>query len=423
MLNRNSLKALRKHPLVKNFFALSLWQATNYLIPLITMPYLIRVIGTEKFGVVSIIQALHYYFIIFVDYGFSITAIRELSIARNDNKRLSLIFCRTLFTKILLLTISFICVSAIILLVPKFATDLQAYFWGFLLVIGQMLFPIWFFQGVEQMKFITYLNLFSKIVFAASLFLCIKEQSDYLWVIPIQAIGIILASIVGIFVIVSKFAVKIVFPGWKVIVEELRLGFPVFVSNFSVTAYNSSNYLILGFFGGDMVVGVFSIAEKIMSLLRQILSVLSQAVFPRVCQIALENPILLKTFWKKMLIPFAALLSLMCFTIAYFAPQVIYFVSGEVQPEAATLLQIIIWVPIIVLFNIPFFLTLLAHEQKNVVMKILVTCSIFSIITSFYLTYQFQAIGTVTALLLTEFVITFGLLIALERKREFSILK
>jgi polysaccharide transporter, PST family len=416
------IERIRRNNLFKNFFALSLWQATNYLIPLITMPYMIRVIGTEKFGVVSLIQALHYYFIVFVDYGFSITSIRELSIAHDDKKKLSLIFSKTLFTKVLLLAISFILVAILILLVPKFSLDYQAYFFGFLLVIGQMLFPIWFFQGVEQMKFITYLNLFSKVIFAGCLFLFIQEQNDYTWVIPIQALGVIIAALVGIFVIVSKFGIKIVFPGRKAIVNELKLGFPVFISNFSVTAYNSSNYLILGFFGGDMIVGVFSIAEKIMSLLRQILSMLSQAVFPRVCQMAVENHSALKLFWKKLMIPFAAVLLLLCLLIAYFAPQIISLIAGENLTETIDLLRIIIWIPIIVLFNIPFFLTLLAYERKREVMRILLASSIFSILVSFCLTYHFQAVGTVTSLLITEFVITFGLLITLERNKELSIL-
>ena len=141
---------LRQSRLARNFFALSIWQATNYLIPLITMPYIIHVIGTEKFGVVSLIQALHYYFIIFVDYGFNITAIRELSMARDDNRKLSLIFSRTLFTKFLLLIASFILAASMILLIPKFHADLKSYLLGFLLVIGQMHFPYGSFKALRK---------------------------------------------------------------------------------------------------------------------------------------------------------------------------------------------------------------------------------------------------------------------------------
>lgn len=422
MLNRTSLKTIWEHPVVKNFFALSFWQATNYLIPLITMPYMIRVVGTERFGVISLIQALNYYFVIFVDYGFSITSTRELSIASNDKKMLSQIFSKTFFAKIFLLAASFIFVSAIILLVPKFAMDLKAYFLGFLLVIGQMLFPIWFFQGVEKMKFITYLNLFSKLIFVGLLFLFVRDQADYIWVIPIQAIGVISASLVGILIVTGKFGVKLIFPGYQIVLNELKQGLPVFISNFSVTAYNSSNYLILGFFGGDLLVGVFSIAEKIMSLLRQILSMLSQAVFPKICQMAVENHTSLKLFWRKLIAPFAVGLLFVSSSVSYFAPQIIRLITGEALPQAIGLLRVIIWVPVVVLFNVPFFLTLLAYEQKKEVMRVLVFSSMFSILVSIFLTSHFQADGTVASLLITEFVVTFGLLIALEKQRKYSIL-
>ena len=386
------------------------------------MPYLVRVIGMEKFGVVSLIQALQYYFIILVDYGFSITSIKDISVAQTDRKRLSVIFCKTLSTKFLLVVISFALVIALVFMVPKFREDSEAYLLGFSLVIGQMLFPIWFFQGIEQMKFITYLNLFSKIIFAGCLFIFVHKESDYIWVLPIQGLGVILASVVGIFVIISRFKIDIIFPGRKVILSELRTGFPVFMSNFSVTAYNSSNYLILGFFGGDIVLGMFSIAEKVTSLLRQILSMLSQAIFPQVCQLAERSHIELRKFWKKLIMPFAIALFLMCLLVAYHSTLIVSIISGEDLTEAANLLSLIIWVPVIVLFNIPFFLTLLAYDKKKEVMKVLLVSSIFSIIISFYLTYQFHALGTVSSLLITEFVITLGLLFALERDKKISIL-
>ena len=272
------------------------------------------------------------------------------------------------------------------------------------------------------MKFITYLNFFSKITFAACLFIFVRKEADYIWVLPIQGLGVILASCVGIFVIVNRFKIDIFFPGRKVILTELKTGFPIFISNFSVTAYNSSNYLILGFFGGDAILGIFSIAEKITTLLRQILSMLSQAIFPRVCQLAEKSHLELRRFWRKLMMPFAFALFLMCLLIANNSSAIISIISGEDLVEAANLLSLIIWVPVIVLFNIPFFLTLLAYDKKKEVMRVLLASSVFSIIISFYLTYQFHAFGTVVSLLITEFVITLGLVFALERDKKFSVL-
>jgi PST family polysaccharide transporter len=416
------LNELIRSSIGKNFFALSIWQLTNYLIPLLTIPYLIRVIGPEKFGVVSLIQAMQYFFIIFVDYGFGITTVKDLSVARQDAKQLSIIFSRTIFTKLILGIISLVIVTAVILIVPKFRNELPGYFLGFLLVVGQLLFPIWFFQGIEQMKFITYLNLVSKVLFTICIFIFIKEESDYLLVLPIQGMGVIMASLVGFYVIVKKFEIRFALPKWASVIHEIKSGFPVFISNFSVTAFNSANYLILAFFGDDIIVGMFSIAEKITTLFRQVLSMLSQAIFPKVCQLAIENHGKLKAFWRKLVIPFASMLFTVCLLIAIFSSYIVNLISGENLQETALLLKIIIWVPFIVFFNIPFFQTLLAYNFRREVMKVLTIYAMISILLSILLTQQFLAIGTVISILITELGITAGLMLSLERKQPYAIL-
>jgi polysaccharide transporter, PST family len=414
-------ETLRKHSISRNFFALSLWQLTNYLIPLLTVPYLIRVIGTEKFGIVSFVQALEYYFIIIVDFGFGITAIKQISLVRNDPEKLSIVFNQTLFAKLFLCLVSFLVLALLVLLVPKFHSELPAYFLGFLLVIGQALFPVWFFQGVEEMKFITYFNLTAKVIFALAIFIFIRHESDYVLALPIQGLGVVIASLASLYLITRRFRLNVKFPGWANIFSALGSGLPILVSNFSVTTYNSSNYLILGFFADDKIVGLYSIVEKIALLVRQILSMLSQAVFPTVCLLAAESFGKLMEFWRNLIIPVAVLLFLFSCAIGYYSDFIISLIVGHTSAETAALLRIMIWVPFVVLFNIPFFQTLMAYDHKNDVMKVLMSCSAFSIILSVLLTYHFLAVGTIVSLLITEFVIILGLSWTLARRRRFLI--
>lgn len=422
MIYRNIFKQLRKNSVAKSFASLSFWQITNYLIPLIAMPYLIRIIGTEKFGVVSLIQAIQYYFIILVDYGFNTTGVKEISVSRHDKVSISIICSKILFSKLFLTLISLCILILLLLFVPKLGNEWKAYLLGFSIVIGQALFPIWYFQGIENMKFITYLNLVSKLIFIGCVFLFIKEKSDYIYFILFQGMGLILASLVALGLITYNFKIHITFPGWRSIIFHIKDSYSIFVSNFSVTAYNSSNYLILSFFGDDRILGMYSIAEKIMSLLRQLLAMFSQAVFPKVCWLVTESHLELRKFWRRTAIPFGILVFLSCATVSTFSTFIVSLLSHENIEETARLLSIIAWLPLIVFCNIPFFQTLMAYNLKKEIMQVLVVSSSFCIATSLYLTSHFSATGSIISLLVTEFLIVIGLLITLEKRKSISIL-
>jgi polysaccharide transporter, PST family len=414
---------IKSSSLSKNFLALSLWQATNYLFPLITMPYLLRVIGTEKFGLISLVLALQAYFIIFVDFGFGISAVKSISEKRHDKEALSLIFSKVISIKLLLCFFSFCLLMAVVFLVHTFQIHAIDYFLGFFIVVGQMLFPMWFFQGIEQMKFITYVNLFSKLFFLIFLFLFVKEESDYFLVLPIQGTGVIISSAVGLIFILRKYDIVFNAPSFRQIQHEIKEGFSIFVSNLSVTGYTSASYLILAFLTNDQTVGQFSVAEKITTLFRQVLSMFSQAVFPKVCSLTLESHIKLRTFWRSITLPFAGAIFSGCLIIMIFANEIVFLVSGSSSHQVVSLLRIMIWIPFIVYFNIPFFLTLLAYNRKKQVMNVLLASSIASIVLNAFLTFHFSVLGTILSLILTELLITFGLIATLEKKQETSLLR
>ena len=405
----------------KNFIALSFWQVTNYLAPLIVMPYIIRVIGTEKFGVISLIQAINYYFIILVDYGFSISAVREISLYRDNKERLGILFNRTLFTKLILCIISFLLLILVVISVPKFEEYKMSYLSGFLLVVGHALFPIWFFQGIEKMKFTTYLNVFSKLMYVACIFLFVKTPSHYQIVLPLQGISLVIVGMAGLFMIGKRFHIKLKVPGFRTILGEIIKGWPVFISNISVTFYNSSLYLIVGFSVSEKLLGMYSIAEKLSQVLRQVISVFSQAVYPQVCLMASQDHSLVRALWRKMVLPFAIFLFLVCLAISFFAPYIVMVVAGDATEITVDVLRILIWVPFIVFFNVPFFQTLLAYNFNKEVMRVLLACSFVSVMIGYPLVQNFSIFGASFTLIITEILIVMSLATLLERKSGRSI--
>ncbi len=220
---------------------------TNYILPILTLPYLVRVLGTEKFGTISLAQAIFSYLIIFTDYGFNLTTTRDIAIHKLDKVEISRIVSITLLMKILLFIVSFVLLAAMIFFIPKLRVESSLYLLGFSTVLGQVLLPIWFFQGMEQMKYLTYLNVFSKVIFTVLIFVIIHEPLQYNAVLPIYAIGNIVSGLVGIFLMFKAFKISWVMPSAKEIINETKRSFPIFMSNFSINSYVNSNIVVLGF--------------------------------------------------------------------------------------------------------------------------------------------------------------------------------
>ena len=184
-VNSNSLiknwvfSTLRSN-VIKNIFSLYIIHFANYLLPLIVVPYLVRVLSPSGFGIVSFAQSLIAYLTIFVDYGFALSATRKISVYRNNKIEVSRIFFNVLAAKGFLGLIGFIVLLLLTSLIPQFKeiSTLLIILYG--TIVGNILFPIWLFQGLEKMVFISVINLTTKILMVMGIFLFVKSSQDYL---------------------------------------------------------------------------------------------------------------------------------------------------------------------------------------------------------------------------------------------------
>ncbi len=406
---------IKNDKIVSNFFSLGILQLTNYLMPLVAMPFLLRTVGFERFGKIYFAQAVVSYFIILSEYGFGLTATRLISVSKNQIKTISTIFSETITVQIILSILAFFLLLLLVVAFPFFRKDTTLFLNSFTAVIGQILLVPWFFQGTEKMKFITYLNLASKGSSLIFLFLFVTKQSDYVLVPLIYSFGNIFSGIFGMIIIFRVFKVNYEFPLQSTIFTRLRQGFPVFISSLSVSAYLNSNLIILGFFSSETGLGLFALAERIMQVLRQLLVVFSQAVYPQVCILAKISKESLIGLYKKFYLPFLLLIVLSSSIIFLFSKDICVLIAGYESASASLLTKILIVSPVIVCLNIPFYQNLLANDFRTNYMMVILSGAIFNILINIILSSQYGAIGTAISVLATEFFVTTGMVLSMER--------
>lgn len=404
--------------LVSNFFSLSVLQLAGLVLPLLVFPYLILILGIEKFGLIVYAQAVMSYFVVFTDYGFNLSATRDISININDKQKITDIFNVVFFTKIILLLLSFVILIMLLFIFAPLQKEIMLYLSSFFIVIGQTLFPIWFFQGIEKMKFITYLNVIAKIIFTGLIFLLIKQPSDYIYANLFQGLGTIISSIISLFFLCKNYDIKLKIPSIKQVKNEIKSGFHILLSSFSINIYLNTNIIILGLFANSIVLGYYSIAEKIMLILRQLLSVFSQVIYPHICKLVQKSHSQLVLFYKKIYIPFLIVIILLSILLYFLADMIVLLLTNTNNLDIANLVKLIAFVPIIVCLNIPAYQTLLAYDMKKSYSFVLSFGSLVSIILNFFLSYRIGAMGTCISIIITEALITIGLYLILELKNK-----
>ena len=373
MINKikSKFKSEDNKRLLSNFVSLSVLQGANYILPLITLPYLVRVLGVEYFGLLAFATAMIAYFNIITDYGFNLTATREISIHRDNKEKVIEIFSAVMTIKVILMFLSFILLFILVFSFQKFSKDWLVYFLTFGTVIGQVLFPVWFFQGMEKMKYITYLNILAKSIFTVAIFIFVQEESDFYIVPLLTSIGFIIAGIWSLVLIKKEFKVSFKFQSIYKIKSYLFDGWHVFISRFYVSLYTTTNVLLLGLFTNNTSVGYYSIAEKIVVAIGGLFEPANQTIYPYLARKHKENFTQFVKFIKKIAIIFLAISFSFVVISEYFKDEIVYLISGNYNTQISLLLSIFLIRVLTFPFGPLFSNSLIIMKRKKEFMKVM----------------------------------------------------
>jgi polysaccharide transporter, PST family len=404
------MQAEKKNKLALNFFSLGFVQFINSSLQLLVIPYVIKIIGADGFGVVAIAQVVMFYLSTFTDYGFNQTATRRIAIYSDDLEKVSVIFSKVFFSKAILCIIAFVLLLILALIIPVFRDHFILYLMAFVFVIGQSLLMNWFFQGLEKMWFIVLTTLAGRIIFVTLVFLFLKNKEDDFLFLFFMGIGNVIAGVTGILLARRRFNLVFKRTSLNDILEELKEGWHFTVTNLSMNTCQYANIFILRFFANDLIVGYFSIAERIFFAVKQMLTVFSQSIYPRMCQLTGRGKKQLNSFLNTVYIPFLFCVIAGSVVLFIFSPQVLYFFSKKEAVHSVFILRMLCIAGIIVCLNIPSTLTLLAMNQKKEYFRIYTIGGLLNILSNIILAYFFQTNGTIIAIFITEIFITAGVI-------------
>jgi len=370
-----------KKVLLVNFFSLSTLNFINYLLPLIILPYLIKVIGIENFGLINFALSVIMFFNILIGFGFDLSATRQVSIYKNDIRKVSEIFSSVYLIKAFLLILSFIVLCVFIIFVPKIHTYSMLFILTSFILIGNMFFPSWLYQGMEDMKYITIINVGIKFFFVLTIFLFIKSPSDYLLVPTFNSIGSILGGFVAFLYAIKKFNVKLIKPSFNEIKKLFVDSFHFFMSRIANNGMRYIALTLIGFNFNNNIIGLYSLAEKLFFAFAGLGGIVSQTIYPYMSR---TRNIL---FFKKILLIISIILIIIMILLFFFSKYIFVYIFHIKNELIISLFQIMLIGIVIAVYNALIGYPLLAAfgyvKEANYT---LVAASIFYIVFLIYAT-------------------------------------
>jgi PST family polysaccharide transporter len=378
-------------------------QGANYILPLITLPYLVRVLGTAHYGLLVFAQAFAGYFVIMTEFGFNLTATRRVAVSRDDTDGVRRIFSATMLAKLLLLLLGAVCFALILLVVPQFRGEWKLHCAAFLMVVGSVLYPVWLFQGMETMKYITLLNISTKAAAAAGIFLLVKSSSDYVLAAFLQSAGFVAAGLLGLATVRRRFGLSLTIPPWREVREAFEEGWHVFVSQASVSLFGNTNVFILGLFASPPVVGSFAIAEKIVRAVIGLSIPISGAIYPTVGALFQRSRDAAISFLRRVALYGGLLFLAVSLALLVGADPLVRLVAGAADVRTSTLVRIMSILPLTVFIdNIYGTQILLNIGRQKQFMWAVTAAGAFSVVASLLTIPRWGAFGSAAVFTVTE---------------------
>jgi PST family polysaccharide transporter len=322
-------------------------QISGYVFPLLTFPYITRILGPDIYGVVIFSNAVIVYFQMFVDFGFLLSATKDCAIARDSPNKLSEILCGVIQAKFILSLIGFIVLLFCCTFFKVFVKNRTYLLLSYISVWISIFLPDFFFRGIEKMSIITYRVIVSKLIYTICIFVFVRTKSDFLFIPLSLSISNICAVFLTWYELIKKMQIRLGLVSVKITFKLLQESSIFFLSRIAASVYSTANTILLGFEFQSTALAQYGAANTLSSSIKSMFSPIADSIYPYM--------IIRKDFKliKRTLLILMPLICIGCIVLFVFSVPIVIFICGKDYAGAAPIFRMMI--PFIVL-TLPLYI-------------------------------------------------------------------
>ena len=403
----------------KSMISLLFVQGSNYLIPLLTLPYLSRVLGIEGFGKYGLTLSTIQYFVMLIDFGFNLSATKKIADIQDNKKKVSIVFYETMIAKIVLCLVSILTVIVLVSmnLDNVFSSTL---YYSIIMLVGTVLLPMWFFQGIEKIPVISFLMVITKLLSLPLFFVFVKDNTGVGIAILIQSSTNFIVGVFAIFYIIkNKLLVSVKYSELS-IYKSIHEASPIFLASFAISLYTMSTTIIISLSSSIVEVGLFSAADRLKGAVLGIFFIMGNVIYPRVNKLLKISTheayhIIRTTFIIQGILSIAIIIFIYLFNREI----VSVFYSEEYKKAGVVLIILSFTILLAIEATVLGNYILLPHGYKKEYTILPMVIAVIHIPLCFFLSHKYGAIGGASSIVIVEFLSFIILLLVVIRKNLF----
>ena len=326
---------MKNKNIVNNTIMLMIFNIAKIVFPFITLPYLTRILTTDSYGIVAYVKTVMSYMQIFVDFGFVLSATKDIVKCREDKNEMERVIGDTMVARVILGGLGFVVVLILSLALPILRTNILYTMLSYVAVFLSIFLMDFLFRGLERMHVITIRFIVMKIISTIFIFVLIKGDQNLI-LIPILDIVSTLVAILMVWYEIGKMQLKLKFSGMKKVISTLKDSFVYFLSNVAATSLNALSTIIIGIYTSPTEVAYWSLCMQIIGSITACYNPISDGIYPEM--IKTKNTAII----KKVLKIFMPIVLAGCIFSYFFANIGFMILGGEKYSNAVPVFRLLI---------------------------------------------------------------------------------